>query len=60
MQRGESTHGESDDVRALQAERVEHAADIVARARLRVALDVLGHLRRRVAAGVIGDAPVAA
>ena len=42
------------------AERVEHAADVVARARLRVALEVLGHVGGRIAARVVGDAAVAA
>ncbi len=41
-------------------QRIEHAADVVARARLRVALDILGHVGGRIAARVVGDAAVAA
>src|SRR5262245_5823228 len=47
-------------MRALDAERVEHAANVVAGALLRVALDVLGNVRWRIAARIVGDAAVAA
>ena len=60
MQCGERAHREPDYVRALDAERIEHAADVVPCARLRITLDVLRHVRRRVSAGVVGDAAVAA
>jgi hypothetical protein len=59
MQRGEGAHGKAHDVRALQAERIEHTSDVVARPRLRVALEILGDLRWRIAARVVGDAAVA-
>src|SRR5688572_11462085 len=60
MQRGEGTHGEADDMGAREAERIQHAADVVAGAGLRVALPVLRHIRGRIAARVVGDAAVAA
>jgi hypothetical protein len=60
VQRGKRAHGKADYVRALDAERVEHAADVVPGAGLRVALEVLGHVGRRVAARVVRNAAVAA
>src|SRR5439155_1154885 len=52
-------HRQPDDMGTLDAKAVQHAADVVARARLRIALDVLWDLRRRIAAGVIGNAAIA-
>src|SRR6185312_3237438 len=45
--------------RLVDLERVEHRADVVACALLRIALAVLGHVGWRIAARVIGDAAVA-
>src|SRR5207302_32583 len=60
MQRGEGAHRQPDNVRALDAERIEHTADIVAGARLRVALELLRNVGGRIAARVIRDAAIAA
>ena len=59
MQRGEAAHRQADDVRLVDLERVEHRADVVACALLRIALAVLGHVGWRIAARVIGDAAIA-
>ena len=60
MKRGERAHRQPDHVRALDAERIEHAARVVARSRLGVALDLRRHVGRRIAARVVRDAAVAA
>ncbi len=59
MQRGVASHGDADDMRLVEAERVEHGADIVARARLRIALQPRRHVRGRVSPRVVGDGAVA-
>ena len=46
-------------MRLVDLKRVEHGADVVARAFLRIALAVFGHVGGRIAARVIGDAAVA-
>src|SRR2546422_452207 len=60
MQRRKGAHRQPDDVRALDAERIEHAADVVAGTRLRVALELLRDVGGRIAARVIRDAAIAA
>ena len=59
MQRRKPAHRDADDMRLVDPERVEHGADVVAGAVLRVARRLFGHVRGRVAAGVVGDAAVA-
>ena len=46
-------------MRLVDLQRIEHGADVVAGAILRIARRVLGHVRGRVAAGIVGDAAVA-
>src|SRR5258708_6684622 len=60
MERGKPAHGIADDMRAREAEHIEHAEDVVPRALLGIALCIRRHLRRRVTACVIGNAAVAA
>ena len=60
MQRGEAAHRQADDVRLVDLQRVEHGANIIARAVLRVALDIVGHVRGRIAAGIESYAAVSA
>ena len=60
MERGKAAHRDADDMRLGNAEPVEHGADVVAGAILRIALRVLRHIRGRITAGVVGDAAVTA
>ncbi len=59
MQGGEPAHRDADDMRLVDLERVEHGADVVPGAVLRIARRVFRHVRGRVAAGVVGDAAIA-
>ena len=59
MDGGEAAHRQADDVGLVDLERVEHGADVVAGARLRVLRDVVRHVGGRIAARVVGDAAVA-
>jgi hypothetical protein len=59
MERCETAHRDSDNVRSLEAKTIEDREDIVARPILRVAGRLRGNVGRRVAARVIGDASVA-
>ncbi len=59
MQRGKTTHREADDMRLGDPECLQHGADIVAGAVLRIALGILRHVGWRVAPGVIGDTAIA-
>ncbi len=60
MQAGEAAHGEADDVRLVDLERIEHGADVVARPVLRIEFDLARHVRGRIAAGIVRDAPIGA
>src|SRR5580700_2991056 len=46
-------------MRLVEFERIEHRADVIARAVLRKALAVLGYIRRGIAACIKGDTAVA-
>src|ERR1700722_11619160 len=59
MQNREAAHRDADNMRLVDFECVEHAANVVARPLLRVALDIRGNIRRRVAARIVEDAAVA-
>ena len=59
MQGRKPAHRDADDVRLADRQRVEHGADVVAGAVLRIARGVFGHIGRRVAARIVGDAAVA-
>src|SRR6185312_3220777 len=59
MQRGEAAHRQAHDMRALDAQMVEHRRDVIGGARLRIGAGTLRHLGGRVAAGVEGDAAIA-
>jgi hypothetical protein len=56
LQRRETAHRQTCDVRAVYAPVPKHIADIVAGPFLRVACNILGHVRRRVSPGVERDA----
>ena len=58
MQRGKAAHRQADEVRGLDRQGVEHGADVVAGAVLRIALHVVGHVGGRIAARVVGNAAV--
>ncbi len=58
MERGESAHRQTDDVRLVDLEHIEHRANIVARAILRILFLIIRDVRRRIAARVEGDATV--
>ena len=55
----EAAHGQADDVRLVDLQGIEHGADVVAGARLRIALDLGGHVGGRIAARIVGDGAVA-
>ena len=59
MQDGETAHRDADDMRLVDIKRVEHGADVVAGALLRIARRIFGHVRGRVAARIVGDAAIA-
>ena len=59
MQGREPAHRQADDVRLVDLQAVEHAADVVAGARLGIAGRVLRHLGGRPASRIEGDATVA-
>ena len=59
MQGGKAAHRQTDDMRLLLADRIEHGEDIVGGARLRIGRDLLGHVRRRKAARVEGNRAIA-
>ncbi len=59
MQRGKSAHGQANDVSLVDAEAIEHRANVVAGAGLGVAFDALRDVGGRKAACVIGDAAIA-
>jgi hypothetical protein len=52
MKRGKSAHRESDNVRFVDLESIQHGPNVVSRALLRVALAILRDIRRGVSAGV--------
>src|SRR5262249_6516855 len=58
MQRREAAHREADDMRLVDLERIEHCADVVACALLRIFFLVFWDIWRRIAARVEGDAAV--
>ncbi len=60
MERCKPAHGVANDMRAPNAERIEHGEDIVPRTLLGIPLDISRHIGRRVASRVIGDAAIAA
>ncbi len=59
MQRGKTANRQADDMRLGDRERIQHGADVVAGAILRIALGILRHIGWRVAAGVVGDTAIA-
>ncbi len=59
MQGRKPAHRDADDMRLVDLERVEHGADVVPGAVLRIARRVLRHVRGRIAARVVGDAAIA-
>src|SRR5262249_4580261 len=59
MQRGKAAHRQSDDVRLLFTEAVEHGEDIVGGASLGIRRDVLGYIGRREAARIESDRAIA-
>src|SRR5438132_11350567 len=59
MQRGKTAHRETDGMRLGDPERVQHGANVVAGAVLRIALGILRNVGWRVAPGVIGDTAIA-
>ena len=59
VQRREPAHRDADHVRLVDPESVEHGADVVAGARLRIVRDLGGNVGGRIAARVVGDASVA-
>ena len=60
MQGRKSTHRETDDVRFVDLQGVQHGLDVVARALLRVFLYIVRYVGRREPARVVGDAAIAA
>ena len=59
MQSRKAAHRQSDDMRLVDFERVEHRTDVVTRPLLRVTLSVIGHVGWRIAPRVVRDAAVA-
>src|SRR5271154_2915402 len=59
MQHRETAHRDANGMRFADLQFVEHGADVVAGAILRIARRIFRHLRGRVAAGVVGDAAIA-
>src|SRR5438270_208947 len=60
MQRGEGAHREADDMRPLDLQTIEHAADVVARTLLGIAVPVFRHFGGRIAPRVVPDAAIQA
>src|SRR5206468_500339 len=60
VERREAAHREAAHVGLLDLQAVEHAADVLGRALLRVRLHVVGHVRGRIAARVERDRAIAA
>ena len=59
MQCRETAHRNANDMRLGDREPVEHGADIVAGAVLRIAAGILGHIGGWIAAGIVRDAAIA-
>src|SRR5438477_1836866 len=60
MQGREAAHREANNMRPVDLECIEHGADVVACAILRILLAILWNVRRRIAACVHGDAAIVA
>src|SRR6185312_4286401 len=58
MQRGEAAHREPHDMRAVDAQMVEHRGNVVGGTRLRIGTRALGHIGGRIAPGVEGNAAI--
>src|SRR5436309_14637028 len=59
MKRGEAAHRKANDVRALEAQMIEHRSDVGGGAPLGIGDLACRHLRRRITSGVECDAAVA-
>lgn len=60
VQRGEASHGQAHDMRALDGQMIEHVQNVARRDGLRIVLEIVGHVGRRIAARTEDDAAVAA
>ena len=58
MKRGETAHRQADDMRLVDLQRIEHRADVVARAILRIFFLIFRDIGWWIAARVEGDAAV--
>ena len=58
MKRRKAAHRKADDVGLVDLEGIEHRADVVARAILRIVLAVFRHVGGRIAARIEGDAAI--
>ena len=58
MKRGEAAHRQADDMSLVDLQRIEHRADVVARAILRIFFLIFRDIGGRIAARVEGDAAV--
>src|SRR5437870_10987682 len=59
MKRSESAHRKANNVRALEAQMIEHRSDVVGRASLGIGSLACRHLRRRITSGIECDRAIA-